>query len=112
MNPKFFWLITVVLLASLHRPEAQERFNTQQTPKVYRIGVLTNVRVSSPEVIHLWSAFRQGLSERGWIEGKNIIIEYRQAEGQLERFPALAGELVRLKVDLIVAVSSLGVQAA
>jgi len=112
MNPKFFWLLTAILLVSPHRAEAQEPFNTQQPSKLYRIGVLTNVRVTSPEVIHLWSAFRQGLSERGWLEGRNIVIEDRQAEGQLERFPSLAAELVRLKVDLIVAVSSLGVQTA
>jgi len=112
MNPKFFWLFTAFLLVSPHRAEAQEPFNTQQPSKLYRIGVLTNVRVTSPEVIHLWSAFRQGLSERGWLEGRNIVIEDRQAEGQLERFPSLAAELVRLKVDLIVAVSSLGVQTA
>jgi ABC-type uncharacterized transport system substrate-binding protein len=112
MNPKLFWLITAILLFSPHRAEAQEPSSTQQTAKLYRIGVLTNVRASSPEVIHLWSAFSQGLSERGWIEGRNIIIEYQQAEGQLERFPSLAAELVRLKVNLIVAVSSLGVQAA
>jgi putative ABC transport system substrate-binding protein len=112
MNPKLFWLITAILLVSLHRAEAQEPSSTRQTAKLYRIGVLTNVRATNPEASRLWSAFRQGLSERGWIEGRNIITEYRQAEGQLERFPSLAAELVRLKVDLIVAVSSLGVQAA
>ena len=112
MNPKLFWLLTAFLLVSPHRAEAQEPSSTQHTVKLYRIGVLTNVRATNPEASRLWSAFRQGLSERGWIEGRNIVSEYRQAEGQLERFPSLAAELVRLKVDLIVAVSSLGVQAA
>ena len=112
MNPKLFWLITAILLAFLHRAEAQEPSSTRQTAKLYRIGVLTNVRATNSEASRLWSAFRQGLSERGWIEGRNIVSEYRQAEGQLERFSSLAAELVRLKVDLIVAVSSLGVQAA
>ena len=74
MNPKFFWLITAILLVSPHRAEAQEPSNTQQPAKLYRIGVLTNVRVTSPEVAHLWSAFRQGLRERGWIEGRNVIM--------------------------------------
>ena len=49
-------------------------------------------------------AFRQGLRELGYVEGKNIVIEWRSAEGQLDRLPALAAELVRLKVDVIVTV--------
>ena len=48
-------------------------------------------------------AFRQGLRERGYVEGQNIVIEYRAADGKIERFPGLATELIRLKVDLIVA---------
>ena len=47
-------------------------------------------------------AFRQGLRELGYVEGKNIVIEWRYAEGKLDRLPALAAELVQLKVDLIV----------
>ncbi len=47
-------------------------------------------------------AFRQGLRELGYVEGKNIVIEWRFAEGKLDRVPALAAELVRLKVDVIV----------
>ena len=53
-----------------------------------------------------WSAFRQELSKLGWIEGKNITIEYRFAEQKHERLPELAADLVRLKVDLIVATAT------
>jgi putative tryptophan/tyrosine transport system substrate-binding protein len=82
----------------------------QQPAKVYRIGVLTN-KVSDPAEARLWQAFRAGLRERGWIEGQNILIEFRAAEGNTARLPELAAELVRLKVDLIVARSSTFVQA-
>ena len=108
---KLFWLLTAILLVSIHRAEAQEPFNTQRSAKLYRIGVLGNVRAPSREASQ-WSAFRQGLIERGWIEGRNVVIEYRQTEGQVERFPAFAAELVRLKVDLIIAIGSPAVNAA
>jgi putative ABC transport system substrate-binding protein len=73
----------------------------QQTGKVFRIGRLDVSTASGGAV--LWEAFRNELSKFGWIEGKNIIIEYRFAEQKFERLPELAAELVRLKVDLIVA---------
>jgi putative ABC transport system substrate-binding protein len=72
----------------------------QQTGKVPRIGYLDNSTASGIAV--LLDAFRQELSRLGWIEAKNITIEYRFAEQKLERLPELAAELVRLKVDLIV----------
>src|SRR5262245_29155632 len=72
----------------------------QQTSKVPRICYLDNSTASGIAV--LLDAFRQELSKLGWIEGKNITIEYRFAEQKLERLPELAAELVRLKVDLIV----------
>jgi putative tryptophan/tyrosine transport system substrate-binding protein len=58
------------------------------------------------------AAFRQGLREFGWIEGQNIAIEYRWAAGRQDRLPALAAELVRLQVELIVAGGNTAVQAA
>jgi ABC-type uncharacterized transport system substrate-binding protein len=72
----------------------------QQTGKIFRIGFLdpTNASGMAASV----DAFRQELSKLGWIEGKNITIEYRFAEQKPERIPELAAELVRLKVDLIV----------
>jgi putative ABC transport system substrate-binding protein len=88
-------LIAVVLLAVAVIAAAQ------QTGKVPRIGFLDASTASSSAV--LVNAFRQELSKLGWIEGKNLTIEYRFAEQKLERVPELAAELVRLKVDLIVA---------
>ena len=72
----------------------------QQTSKVPRIGLLDPSTASGSAV--LWEAFRQELSKLGWIDGKNITIEYRLAEGKNDRLPELAADLVRLKVDLIV----------
>ncbi len=70
----------------------------QQAAKVPRIGYLSpGFPSSSPD-----PAFRQGLRELGYVEGKNIVIKWRSAEGKLDRLPALAAELVRLKVDVIV----------
>jgi ABC-type uncharacterized transport system substrate-binding protein len=83
----------------------------QQAGKVYRVGILTN-KASDPAEACLWQAFRSGLRERGWIEGQNILIEFRAAEGNTARLPELAADLVRLKVDLILARSSIFVQAA
>ena len=72
----------------------------QQTGKVPRIGFLDKSTASGIAV--LLEAFRQELRKLGWIEGKNITIEYRFAELKAERLPELAADLVRLKVDLIV----------
>lgn len=70
----------------------------QQPGKVYRIGFL---RTSAPPDAHI-EAFRQGLKALGYIEGKNVAFEYRWAGGQVDRLPALAAELISLKVDIIV----------
>ena len=87
-------LIVVVLLAVAVIAEAQ------QPKKVPRIGFLG---ASSASVLAARiEAFRQGLRDLGYVEGKNIVIEWRSAEGKLDRLPALAAELVRLKVDVIV----------
>src|SRR5678815_326429 len=71
----------------------------QQTGKVFRIGFLD--RSTSGSAVYM-DAFRQEMSKLGWIEGKNIAIESRFAEGKTDRLPELAAELVRSKVDLIV----------
>src|SRR5688500_12152983 len=72
----------------------------QQTGKIPRIGFLDPSTASGSAV--LVDAFRQELSKLGWIEGKNISVDYRFADVKRERLPELAAELVRLKVDLIV----------
>src|SRR5882724_986535 len=94
MNRKLSWLLTVFLLGSIHPAEAQ------QPPKISRIGFLSTTSPSN--VPTRLEAFRQGLRDLGYVEGKNIVIEYRDAEAKPERLPALAAELVRLKVDVIV----------
>ncbi len=95
MKSKFlFWLLTTVLLPSAPFAHAQ------QTGRVLRIGFLDNSTASGIAV--LLDAFRQELGKLGWVEGKNISIEYRFAEQKNERLPELAAELVRLNVDLIV----------
>ena len=71
----------------------------QQPTKVPRIGYLLGAPF---RYLDRTEAFRQGLRELGYVEGKNIVIEWRSAEGKLDRLPALAAELVRLKVDVIV----------
>jgi putative ABC transport system substrate-binding protein len=72
----------------------------QAPAKIHRIGLLTPL---SPSDTALWyQAFRLGLRDLGWIEGKNVSIEYRYAEGKSDRIPDLAADLVRLKVDVIV----------
>jgi putative ABC transport system substrate-binding protein len=84
--------------------------DAQQTGKVLRIGFLDVSSASGMAV--LVDAFRGELSKLGWIEGKNFSIEYRFAEGKIDRLPELAAELVRLKVDLIVATTGPAVLAA
>src|SRR5215475_10798688 len=71
----------------------------QPAGKVYRIGMLETTPVAL-NVANL-NAFRLGLKEPGYLEGSNLVIEYRSADSRPERFPTLASELVRSKVDLI-----------
>src|SRR5262249_37934581 len=75
----------------------------EQARKVARIGVLATGALDSAEQQLTLNAFRQGLRERGYVEGQNILVEYRTADGKIERFPQLARELVGLDLDLIVA---------
>jgi putative ABC transport system substrate-binding protein len=79
-----------------------------QQPQVPRIGVLSSFSDPDPQV----AALKQGLRDLGWVEGQNVGVEYRYANNHLEQFPHLAAELVRLKVDLIVAGGEAGIRAA
>jgi putative ABC transport system substrate-binding protein len=95
MNVRIFALALGALLFALCVPA-----EAQQTKKVPRIGFLDGVSLSAIE--GRIEAFRQGLRDLGYAEGKNIIIEWRSAEGKADQLPRLAAELVRLKVDVIV----------
>src|SRR5262245_62281879 len=88
-------LLSTSILVSVHFAEAQ------QPTKVPRIGFL--LAPSRSAVSESLDAFRQGLREIGYVEGQNIIIEYRYAEGKLEGLPDLASEMIDLKLDVIVA---------
>jgi ABC-type uncharacterized transport system substrate-binding protein len=84
--------------------------HAQQSEKVFRIGFLDSGTASGSAV--LLEAFRQEMSKLGWVEGKNITIEYRFAEQKQERLPELAADLVRLKVDLMVVAGNTAALAA
>ncbi len=85
--------------------------DAQQPAKVARIGYLGTGPLESPEQRSVFDAFREGMRELGYVEGQNIVIEHRDADGKIERFPALARELVGLKVDVILAINSLAGRA-
>jgi putative ABC transport system substrate-binding protein len=108
-KPFPIWLLATLLLTTALPVQAQ------QPTKIPRIGYLSrdlhpaDSRASAPRNVE---AFRQGLQELGYIEGKNITIEYRFADGRLERLPALAEELLRLKVEMIVADTSASARGA
>jgi putative tryptophan/tyrosine transport system substrate-binding protein len=104
MNWKIVWLFTFLSLATAIFAEAQ------QAKKVQRIGYLT-ANTSSAELPRL-DAFRQALRDLGHVEGQNITIEYRHAEGKFDRLPGFAAELIGLKVDVLVGVTTNAVQAA
>lgn len=95
-------------LAPIVGPIAAE---AQQAQKVYRVGFLNPRAATSPPEAGL-KAFQDTLRERGYVEGQNITIDYRWAEGKEDRLRAFAAELVGLRVDVIFAVSSIAVRAA
>ena len=88
------YALLAFILGTIHVAQAQ------QPKKVPRIGFLGFTSLSG--IAARIEAFQQGLREFGYVEGKNIVVEYRSAEGELDRLPELAAELVRLKVEIIV----------
>ena len=84
----------------------------QQQGKVWRIGFLALRRIAIADSDYYYGPFRQGMSELGYVEGKNLVIEWRSAEDKAERLSGLAAELVNLKVDAIVAAGSLAIGTA
>src|SRR5918995_6304148 len=93
---KWVGLFAITIAVTACGAQAQ----AQQPTKVPRIGYLTGATPDGQSA--RIDAFRQGLSELGYVEGKNIVIEYRYAELKPDRLPALAAELVNLKVNVIV----------
>ncbi len=106
MNRKISRLILTLVLGTVALPPSAD---AQQPAKVPRVGVL--VWASSPADRQV-KPFRQGLRDLGYVEGQNIVVEYRWAEGRSDRAADLAAELVRLKVDVIVAYATPAVRAA
>src|SRR6185295_10563926 len=91
---------TFLVMASGSLLAAPLAAEAQQANKIARIGWLSGNMANNPQ---LPEAFRQGLRDLGYVEGRNVVIEYRDAGGNFERLPALAAELVALKVDVILA---------
>jgi putative ABC transport system substrate-binding protein len=98
-------IIALVALGAVSRAA-----EAQQVTRVARIGYLGSDLTRGPR--HLVEAFGQGLRQLGYVEGRNVVIEYRDAAGKLERLPAFAAELVALNVDVILAPGTQTVQAA
>ena len=102
MNKKVVWLVTLLLLVSATFAGAQ------QPAKIPRIGYLDGAPLSAART----EAFREGLRELGYIDGKNIMIEWKSADGKVDRLAVLVAELVRLKVAVIVSAGATGTRTA
>ena len=96
------WRSTIGLIIAFGLLGAPLPTTAQPPGKVYRIGYLAAI----PPPAHLWEALLDGLRERGYIEGRNLVFERRFSEGNAERFPEFAAEMVQLKVDCIIAITT------
>lgn len=103
---------TVLALLALGVATGPGRSSGQQPGKVWRIGFLTLRPRPAALDAHYYGAFLKGMRELGYVEGKNLTMEWRFADGDLQRLPDLAAELVRLRVDVIVASGSPAIRAA
>src|SRR5262245_48459459 len=88
------YVVVALILSVVHLAQAQ------QQKKIPRVGYLS--ASSAAEALFRADAFRQGLRENGYVEGKNLVVDFRYADGKFDRLPGLVAELVRLKVDVIV----------
>src|SRR4029077_13015310 len=104
INKIFGLALSALLLALGVSAEAQ------QPAKMPRVGYLSGTDLQGSG--SLLEGFRQGLRDHGYVEGKNIIVEYRFAEGKVDRIPSLVADLVQLNVDAIVSSNFIGIQAA
>src|SRR5437660_10893253 len=102
--------IVVCLLATVFLLTLSQS-NAQQSKKVPRIGFLSGSGDLNTPGLQV-EAFRRGLRDLGYIEGKNILVEYRYVEGKLDRIPSLVAELVQLKVDVLVSSTLPAIRAA
>jgi putative ABC transport system substrate-binding protein len=107
MNGKIsVWLLATVLLTTTAPPVQA------QLPKMRTVGRLGSGSPSDPVSAATFDAFRQGLRDLGWTEGKNLVLEARWASGDAERFVPLAAELVRMRVEVIVAAGAAAIRAS
>ena len=105
-------LVGVIIGTLLVAPSARPLEALAQPRRIPRIGFLSPSSLADPRTQTFVDAFQRGLRELGWVEGRNVAIEYRWAEETTARLPDLARDLARLKVDVIVAATSPAVQAA
>jgi putative ABC transport system substrate-binding protein len=96
----------VVALAGVLLVETRDNAGAQQAARMWRIGILVNSPITDPAVVRIFEAFFMTLGDRGYIEGKNLVVDRRSADGRDDQFPALAAELVRLEPDVIVVAGS------
>ena len=110
MRPRLRVLILVLLLPTPCLLLTSAAL-AQQAGRVYRVGLLLQYPIN-PETERVWNGYVQRLREHGFVEGRNLVFERRAADGDRTRYPSLAADLVRLRVDVIVSSSGAATRAA